>query len=326
MTITADTSPCCIAAFSSSSDPTCRLSSVTSTNACLTPAEAVVPSWSTKPTEILLLPLPPKIQPNRKTNMTGKKIVQKRAARSRTRLLTLATVRMRSVFIVGLLVAQRSTGQVEEDVFERGLANAQVAGLDAEFVGHGQQGTNRARDVFRVEHRLALFLRRASHADELAQCLGRQGGTRVEEDRSLLEASPDQLRNGAHLEDVAVIHDGHAVAQLGGLFHVVRRQHHRLALRLEPLDQVPERASGLGVQAGRRLVEEDQFRVVDQGQSDRQALLLAAGEVHGPRVCPLAEIHRVDQLFGGQVVLEEAAEQVQQLCYGEAGVQIARES
>ena len=60
-----------------------------------------MPSWSTYPTEIFVSPLPPKIQPNRNTNMIGKKMVQKSAARSRTRLLTLAIVRRSSVCISG---------------------------------------------------------------------------------------------------------------------------------------------------------------------------------------------------------------------------------
>ena len=90
-----------------------------------------MPSWSTKPTETLLLPLPEKSTPNSSTNMTGKKKVQKRAARSRTRLLMFATVSRMSVFIGRLLVAQGSTGQVEEDVFESGLADPEVVRLHA---------------------------------------------------------------------------------------------------------------------------------------------------------------------------------------------------
>ncbi len=92
--------------------------------ACWSSIETGVSSWSTKPMSTLLSPLPPKIQPNRKTNMTGKKKVQKSAALSRTSDRMFATVSRRSVFIVRLLVAQGPTGQVEEDVFEGGLANA----------------------------------------------------------------------------------------------------------------------------------------------------------------------------------------------------------
>ena len=73
-----------------------------------------------------------------------------------------------------------------------------------------------------------------------------------------------------------MVHDRDAVAQVLGLFHVVRRQQHRAALGLEPLDEVPQRAPALRIEAGRRLVEEDQLRIVDERQRDRQPLALAA--------------------------------------------------
>jgi hypothetical protein len=47
----------------------------------------------------LLSVLPEKRTPKSSTNMTGKKKVQKSAARSRVRLFMLATVRSRRVFI-----------------------------------------------------------------------------------------------------------------------------------------------------------------------------------------------------------------------------------
>ncbi len=81
----------------------------------------------------------------------------------------------------------------------------------------------------------------------------------------------DELVDGAHLEDVAVVHDREPIAQDLGLLHVVRRQQDRPALRLEVEDEVPEGAPGGRVEAGRRLVEEDQLRVVDQRQGDRRA-------------------------------------------------------
>ena len=47
-------------------------------------------------------------------------------------------------------------------------------------------------------------------------------------------------------------------------------------------DHVPQVAPGLGVEAGGRLVQEDDLGVVHQGERDRQPLLLAAGQA--PRV------------------------------------------
>ena len=52
-------------------------------------------------------------------------------------------------------------------------------------------------------------------------------------------------------------------------------------LRLDRPHQFPEVAAGLGIEAGGRLVEEEDLRVVDQRGGDRQPLLLSAGELLG---------------------------------------------
>ena len=59
---------------------------------------------------------------------------------------------------------------------------------------------------------------------------------------------------------------------------------------LEAADEVPQRAPGGRVEAGRRLVEEDELGVVDERQGDRQALALAAGQVLRLGVAALAEV------------------------------------
>ena len=118
-----------------------------------------------------------------------------------------------------------------------------------------------------------------------------------------------------------MVHDGHAVAQLGGFLHVVGREHDRLALGLESFDQVPERAPRLRVQTSGRLVQEDQFRVVDQCQGDRQTLLLTPRELHRSRPGALAQVDRVDQLLGRQMVGVETAEEIQQFGDRQARIQ-----
>ena len=51
---------------------------------------------------------------------------------------------------------------------------------------------------------------------------------------------------GIQAEQMAVIDDGNLIAQLLGLVHVMGRKHHRLALRLDRLDALPEVVTGLG--------------------------------------------------------------------------------
>jgi hypothetical protein len=56
------------------------------------------------------------------------------------------------------------------------------------------------------------------------------------------------------------------------------------AVVFERPDELPELASGLGVEAGRRLVEEEQLGVADDAESDVDAASLAAGELADERL------------------------------------------
>ena len=118
-----------------------------------------------------------------------------------------------------------------------------------------------------------------------------------------------------------MIHDRHPIAQLGRLFHVVSGEHHGLAARLKSLDEIPQRPARLRIETRGRLIEEDEFGVVHQRQGDRKPLLLAPRQVHRPSIRSLAEVHRVDQLLRGHAMLEEAAEQIEQLGHGQARIQ-----
>ena len=90
-----------------------------------------------------------------------------------------------------------------------------------------------------------------------------------------------QLLGRVQGDDFRVVHDGHAVAEHLGLFHVMRGQDDRFALGLDRPHQLPEVAAGLGIEAGGRLVEEEDLRVVDQRDGDGKPLLLPAGEFPG---------------------------------------------
>ena len=79
-------------------------------------------------------------------------------------------------------------------------------------------------------------------------------------------------------DDLAVVHDRDPVAPLG-LVHVVGgHEDGDLLALLELADVGPDRAAGLGVQADRRLVEEQHPRGVHQAAGDLQAAPHAARE------------------------------------------------
>ena len=85
-------------------------------------------------------------------------------------------------------------------------------------------------------------------------------------------------------DDLALVDEGDLVAELLGLFQVVRRQQDRRPLLVDALDVVPELEPQLDVDAGGGLVEDQQARPVHQGAGQDQPPLHPAGEGPGALV------------------------------------------
>src|SRR6266508_4254842 len=107
-----------------------------------------------------------------------------------------------------------------------------------------------------------------------------------------------QRRGWIKLQDLAVVHDGHPVAECLGLVQVVDGQHHGAALVVDVAQQIPQVAPRLRVQARGRLVEEDQLRTVHQGTGDGQPLHLAAGQLFAAHVRLFRQPHDIEHLIG----------------------------
>ena len=95
---------------------------------------------------------------------------------------------------------------------------------------------------------------------------------------------------------VALRDDRDPVAERVGLEHVVGRQQDRLARVGERGDRRAELARAHGVEADRRLVEEEHLRVVEQPAGDVQALLHPARVTLGTLVLPALEPDELEQL------------------------------
>ena len=138
-----------------------------------------------------------------------------------------------------------------------------------------------------------------------------------------------QLLGRAERQDLAPIHDPDAIAQLVGLLHVVRRQHDGLAAGVQARDDLPQADPALRVEAGRRLVEEQDGGVVQQRAGDHQPLREAARERHHGRLCPFGQVEPHEQVVGGGARgggphSEEAAVEVQVLPHGQRAVEGVR--
>ena len=98
-----------------------------------------------------------------------------------------------------------------------------------------------------------------------------------------------ELGEGAVGDDPTLVEDRDPVGELFGLVQILRREQHRRAVLGEFLDGLPHLDARLGVEPGRRLVEEDDRRIPDEAHRDVEAA------AHATRVCRHLPRGRVGQ-------------------------------
>ena len=87
----------------------------------------------------------------------------------------------------------------------------------------------------------------------------------------------DQRARRVQRHNLTVVDDRHPVAQPLGLFHVVRRVDDRHAgVSVQPLHVVEDVIPALRIHANRRLVQDQQLRLVQQARRQVQPTLHAA--------------------------------------------------
>src|SRR5580698_7890586 len=104
------------------------------------------------------------------------------------------------------------------------------------------------------------------HAGDLSErgCVDVCAVSYSELDDVLAADGRDELLRRAQRDDLAVVHDGDTIAEALGFFHVMRGQDDGASCLLESVDEIPQVAAGLRIEAGRRLVEKQQFGVADE--------------------------------------------------------------
>ena len=133
----------------------------------------------------------------------------------------------------------------------------------------------------------------------------------------------DHLRHRAARDHLAVGDVDDAVAALG-LVHVVGRDEHGQPLGGELVDLVPELAPRLRVDAGRRLVEEEELRLVHDAGGKRQALLPAARQRAGELVLAVGQaeaLQRPVDIVAARLEVVEARDEVEILADGQVLVE-----
>ena len=170
-------------------------------------------------------------------------------------------------------------------------AGVDAVGVDA---GGGEQGSG-------VDHSVGIGVEAAD--GELDDVFSTDGA--------------DELLRCAEGDDLAVVHDGDAVAEALGFVHVVGGEDDGSAGLFELVDEIPEMATGLGIEAGGGLIEEEEFRIADEGAGHGEALLLASGEAADTGFALFFELRGADGLFDRDAMAEEAAEHAQGFFDGE---------
>ena len=110
-----------------------------------------------------------------------------------------------------------------------------------------------------------------------------------------------ELGEGAVHDDPTLVEDRDPVGELFGLVQVLRREQHRRAVLGELLDGLPHLDAPLGVEPGRRLVEEDDRRIPDEAHRDVEAA------AHATRVRRHLPRRRVGQREAVEQVVRDRA-------------------
>ena len=141
------------------------------------------------------------------------------------------------------------------------------------------------------------------------------------------DVAADQVGRFPLDEKAPLVHDDQPVAETGGLIHVVGRQQDREPLRPELLQTLPDLVARLGIEAGRRLVEDEELRPVEKRAGHHQTPDHPAGEVGRPGVFPVVEGHEPQQLPGaprrlGRGDVEVAGEDLEVLKNGKVRIDV----
>src|SRR5256714_1638808 len=196
-------------------------------------------------------------------------------------------------------LAQRAAGLGQEHVVEARPVQLDRGQPDAGTVEGAQDVRDGGGSRVDVEPQPVLGRLQLPHVRLVAEQLGRARCRTVDAHGHHVAGHLALEVVGRALgDDLAVIHDGDPVAQRVGLFEVVRGDEDRHALAAQPPYLVPPVRAALRVEAGGRLVEEDDLRLVDDAERHVDPAALAARVGLALAVGELGELEASDRARG----------------------------
>src|ERR1700722_15726103 len=241
--------------------------------------------------------LRPATRPITRKTKTGKPTVPNAPSGSRMKTLISIQVSFQSPRNIISLVANRTASQFEKHVLEVGDDHAEVSdaytalGQTVDHLGHQivAAAANRKLQIA-THHRLNS--RNCAKAFLGRRVIGSQ------DDGSFGAMPINKSLRSVDVDNSAAFDDCNAVAQALRFFHQMSCQKDGLAAFANAAHQFPDGASRLWIQAGGELVEEHNFRIVDQREGDEEALLLASREIHEPGVALVGKAGLIEQALG----------------------------
>src|SRR5687767_6546106 len=194
-------------------------------------------------------------------------------------------------------LAQRPAGERDEDVLERDGHHLDVldgGSCAARRVERGRDEVARRAAVGRHREGAVLTLAArddAGLAEAPEECDVVAADADLQADDLLGADRPLQGGGRVERDDLSVIDDRDAVAQLVRLFHVVRREQDRAALPLQVAHAVAEVARGLRIEPDGRLVQDHERRIRQQRAGEREALAHAGRVALDVVVGAVRELH-----------------------------------
>jgi len=190
---------------------------------------------------------------------------------------------------------------VQKEIFQAGLGDVDVAQFDA--AARSQAGDLRNERTPAVSVEVGAASRVGADFPDAGEALEtfeeiRGVNAKAEAEQVAAGNGILQLLGSSQGDDAAVIYNRKTLTEGVGFFHVVSGQQNRFAALVVFADDLPQKQTGLRVQAGAGLVEEKDLRVVHHGAGDRKALHHAAGEAANHLVGVIGELEAFEEGFG----------------------------
>src|ERR1039458_6464979 len=211
-----------------------------------------------------------------------------------------ATSTSGSIVSMGILLPQVATCEPDKDGLQAGFGHGEVA--QAVGVAGADDFGQQAIGVVGQDADSAGRWLYAANPLHLLQLANQRSGAVVagEVEGVYLLRTEGAFECGGRIfnENLAVVDDGDAVAELVGLLHVVGGEDDGDAFFAQAADGVPHGDAALRVESGAGFVEEQHLGAMRDGAGDLQALREASGELRGVGFRALGEQKLIQQLIG----------------------------